>query len=89
MQNALVNTTKEIQEEKTNYTWNINGDVLNVSFSKPINGMIQMYDVNGQMIYSSFCKQSTFSINMNHHAKGIYILSIRDENKVNVLKVSF
>ena len=41
---------------------------------------IQIFNINGELIYNSICKQDYLNIDLSNQAKGIYFLKITDEN---------
>ncbi len=63
-------------------------DVLYISLSNvPVNGMIQMFDLNGREILNSKTMKALETIDMSQFAKGVYTLRYTTNDKVTIIKV--
>ncbi len=79
--NAINNT----HFTEVNISPNPSSGIINITNAKNLN--IQIFEINGKMIYKSLLKTDNEKINLNDLSNGLYLIKIFQENKVDTHKL--
>ncbi len=78
---------KEISQNNTVIYPNPVRDAVNINSEEKID-LVQIYDLNGKVLYSQKTPGQNVQINLNSYPKGVYIIKINSKGKISTHKVS-
>jgi hypothetical protein len=79
---------KESQKNDITLYPNPNGGIFTLVKNSEEDATIQVYDINGKIVYQSVTKEEKTELNLSHLETGIYMLQLLNTNTINNLKIS-
>jgi len=84
----VTNIKDDYKENNTiNIYPNPSDDIINIEIENPNNAIIEIYNVNGTLIFSKAIHSESEKIDISGFLRGVYLVKVKQDSTVSVEKV--
>lgn len=76
-----------LENHKLNIYPNPSDGIINIDIENSNNAIMEIYDVNGMLLYSRQLKSKSEKTDISDLPKGVYMVKVKQDNSVDVRRV--